>query len=125
MTAPHQAKTAYASNMREIRSARANEYEALSGVTARLKRADGVADTPYAEIVTALHDNRRLWTAFALDVGVEGNGLPRELRAKLVYLFEFVSLHTGKILNGNAKLAPLIDINLAVMRGLMPERAAT
>jgi hypothetical protein len=36
MTAPHMAKTAYSSNMREIRSARANEYEALARVTAQL-----------------------------------------------------------------------------------------
>jgi flagellar protein FlaF len=118
------AKTTYNANVREIRSDRANEYEALSRVTARMKRAETVANTPFADLVAAMHDNRRLWTALAQDVAGSGNGLPKELRAKLIYLYEFVSVHTGRILAGQAKIGPLIDINLAVMRGLMPQRAA-
>jgi flagellar biosynthesis activator protein FlaF len=123
MSAPMMAQSAYKQNVREIRSDRANEYEALSQITARMKRASAAANT-YADLVSAMHDNRRLWTALAQDVAGESNGLPRELRAKLVYLYEFISLHTGRILKGDAEVGPLIDINLAVMRGLMPERAA-
>jgi flagellar biosynthesis activator protein FlaF len=123
MSAPHLAQSAYKQNVREIRSDRANEYEALSQVTARMKRASAAANT-YADLVAAMHDNRRLWTALAQDVAGEGNGLPRELRAKLVYLYEFISVHTGRVLKDKANVGPLIDINLAVMRGLMPERAA-
>ena len=124
MSAPQMAPSAYGQNVREIRSDRANEYEALSRVTARMKRAEKSGKASFNDLVGALHDNRRLWTAFALDVGLEGNGLPRELRAKLVYLYEFVSVHSTKIMSGGADVGPLIDINLAVMRGLMPQRAA-
>ena len=124
MSAPNMAKTAYNMNVREIRSDRANEYEAISRVTARLKRADTVANLPYTDLVSAMHDNRRLWTALAQDVAGENNGLPKELRAKLIYLYEFISVHTSRVLAGKAKVGPLIDINLAVMRGLMPQRAA-
>ena len=123
MSAPLLAQSAYKQNVREIRSDRANEYEALSQVTARMKRNAAAANT-YSELVAAMHDNRRLWTALAQDVAGENNGLPRELRAKLVYLYEFISVHTSRILKGDAQVGPLIDINLAVMRGLMPERAA-
>jgi flagellar biosynthesis activator protein FlaF len=123
MSAPLLAQSAYKQNVREIRSDRANEYEALSQVTARMKRNAAAANT-YSELVAAMHDNRRLWTALAQDVAGDNNGLPRELRAKLVYLYEFISVHTSRILKGDAQVGPLIDINLAVMRGLMPERAA-
>ena len=123
MSASNLAQSAYKQNVREIRSDRANEYEALSQVTARMKRGAAAANT-YSDLVAAMHDNRRLWTALAQDVAGENNGLPRELRAKLVYLYEFISIHTGRILKGDAEVGPLIDINLAVMRGLMPERAA-
>ncbi|MEO8529913.1 MAG: flagellar biosynthesis regulator FlaF [Deltaproteobacteria bacterium] len=124
MSAPNMAQTTYNANVREIRTDRANEYEALSRVTARMKRAETVANTPFADLAAAMHDNRRLWTALAQDVASDQNGLPKELRAKLFYLYQFVSVHTGRILAGQAKVGPLIDINIAVMRGLMPQRAA-
>lgn len=118
------ATMAYKQNAREVRSDRANEYEALSQVTNRLKRATSAANIAYSELVAAMHDNRRLWSVLALDVADEGNRLPQELKAKLVYLYEFISTHTARVLRQEAEVGPLIDINLAVMRGLMPQKVA-
>jgi flagellar protein FlaF len=73
--------------------------------------------------VTALHDNRRLWTAFAADLATQGNGFPPELRARLFYLAEFTCRHTDQVLSGAATADVLVEINTAVMRGLRGPRA--
>ncbi|HHX91755.1 MAG TPA: flagellar biosynthesis regulator FlhF, partial [Paracoccus sp.] len=69
----------------------------------------------------AMHDNRRLWSAFATDLADSDNQYPRDLRARLFYLAEFVNQHTEKALSGDAPAGVLVDINLAVMRGLRPQ----
>ena len=48
----------------------------------------------------------------------DGNALPVALRAQLVCLAEFVRKHTLRVLGGQASIAPLVDINTAIMRGL-------
>ena len=40
------------------------------------------------------------------------------LRAQLVSLAEFVRRHSLAVLGGRASIAPLIDINTAIMKGL-------
>lgn len=70
----------------------------------------------------ALYDNRRLWTALAIDVAGPDNALPKELRAQIFYLAEFVQTHTGKVLARKARLSPLLEINAAILRGLGGQR---
>jgi flagellar protein FlaF len=69
-------------------------------------------------LAAAVHDNRRLWTILAADVADPANPLPAALRARLVYLAEFTRVHSGKVLREGASPDPLIEINIAVMRGL-------
>ena len=52
----------------------------------------------------------------------DGNGLPRTLRAQIFYLSEFTDHHSRRVLKGEAEVDALIDINLAVMRGLTGTR---
>ena len=52
------------------------------------------------------------------------NPLPQSLRAQVVYLAQFCHHHSSAVLNANASLQPLIDINTAIMRGLSDRRAA-
>ena len=40
------------------------------------------------------------------------------LRAQLISLAEFVRKHSLAVLGGRASVAPLIDINTAIMKGL-------
>lgn len=72
----------------------------------------------FPDLVAALDENRRLWTAFAEDVADPQNALPQDLRARIFYLAEFAMGHTGKVLAGTASAAPLIEINTSIMRGL-------
>ena len=113
------AQTAYAATA-PVRTPRGTEYLAFQKITARLVQAqrDGA---PMTEIAAAVLDNRRLWSTLALDVAGEGNQLPQMLRAQLMYLAEFSLLNCTKAMRDKAALAPMIEVNTAVMRGLASE----
>jgi flagellar protein FlaF len=112
-----QAKAAYRAQARTIRTERGLEYDALARITHRLKSA---AEEPGAigPLASAVHDNRRLWTIFATDAADRANSLPVELRARIISLAEFTRQHSGRVLRDGADVTPLIEINLAIMRGL-------
>lgn len=75
----------------------------------------------YPSLASALHENNRLWMAFAIDVANPDNLLPDDLRARIVYLADFTRQHTHKVLQKNETAVPLIEINAAIMRGLKQE----
>ncbi|MCA0846369.1 flagellar biosynthesis regulator FlaF [Salipiger thiooxidans] len=112
------AQRAYAENATSTRTNRATEYDLFARVTHRIKAAAEAGPKAYPQLVEALYDNRRLWTTLAVDVADPSNKLPQELRAQIFYLSEFVQLHTGKVLARKARLAPLLEVNAAIMRGL-------
>ncbi len=118
MNAHLMARRAYAQSNTSTRTARAIEYDLIARVTHRIKSAAEAGPRNYPALVAALHDNRKLWTALAVDVADEDNKLPKELRAQIFYLCEFVQHHTGKVLSRKAKLAPLIEVNRAILAGL-------
>jgi flagellar protein FlaF len=123
MTALAQAQTGYGSNARTIRTPRDIEYDVLARITGQLQKA--LADTGptgFPALAAAMHENARLWAIFATDLAEAGNQFPQQLRAQLFYLAEFVLKHTPKVLSGGAKADALVDINLAVMRGLRGQR---
>ena len=123
MNAFNMAQTAYTSSSAPVRTERGTEYDVFSRVTHALKAATEKSD--YPAFISALHENRKLWTLLAVDVADAENGLPRELRAQLFYLAEFTQKHTSLVIAGKADPAPLIDVNTSVMRGLRQGRAAT
>ncbi|GGA10598.1 MAG: flagellar biosynthesis regulator FlhF [Rhodobacteraceae bacterium] len=123
MNAQTLAQRAYAGNALSTRTDRSIEYELFARVTHRIKAAAEAGPNAYPRLVEALHENRKLWTMLAIDVADSGNKLPPELRAQIFYLAEFTQEHTGKLLARKARLAPLLEINAAVMRGLSGGRA--
>ncbi|SFT96306.1 flagellar protein FlaF [Sedimentitalea nanhaiensis] len=72
----------------------------------------------FTSLAEALHDNRKLWNIFAIDVADPGNSLPKDLKARLFYLAEFTNHHTSKVLARQASVEPLLEVNTAIMRGL-------
>ena len=122
MNAILQAQTAYGAQTAATRTPRAMEYNAFARVTRSLKSA---AENPKSLIAlaSAIYDNRRLWTTLAVDVADDANPLPKELRAQIISLAEFTRQHSGKVLRDGAKVTPLIEINIAMMRGLSGTRA--
>ncbi|MBU2959573.1 flagellar biosynthesis regulator FlaF [Citreicella sp. C3M06] len=118
MNAQTMAQRAYAENALSTRTDRSIEYELFARVTHRIKAAAEAGKAAYPRLVQALYDNQKLWTALAIDVADPGNKLSPELRAQIFYLAEFTQVHTGKVLARKARLAPLLEVNAAIMRGL-------
>jgi flagellar protein FlaF len=118
------AKRAYSQSSAPTRNPRAVEYQLLARISHRIRAAAVAGPHAFPQLVEALADNRKLWTALAVDVADPDNQLPQELRARLFYLAEFIQAHTAKVLNGSAKVGPILEINATVLRGLSGEGAA-
>jgi len=112
----------YAQAARALETPRSIEYRVFSAITGRMRRASEAADA-FPALVAALHENLSLWTTIMADAADSRNGLPAQLRAQLVYLGDFTRAHTQKVLRREADVAPLIDINTSVMRGLRARTA--
>ncbi|MCP5037095.1 MAG: flagellar biosynthesis regulator FlaF [Rhodobacteraceae bacterium] len=124
MNALNMAQTAYAASQTPIRTPRGTEYEAFARITHHLKTSDTKGRTGFTALAQAIHQNRQLWTMLAADVADEANGLPQDLRARIFYLAEFTNHHSHLVLNREAGIEPLIEINTAIMRGLRTRAAA-
>lgn len=118
MNVIEQARQAYAPTQIAIRNERSIEAQLISQVTARLRNAEKSDPPNFPALVSALHDNRRMWTTMAADVADQENALPRGLRAQIFYLAEFTEHHSRLVMSREADTAALIDINTAVLRGL-------
>jgi flagellar biosynthesis activator protein FlaF len=115
----------YAENAVPTRSDRSAEYKIIARVTQELRDRAINSKENYAAYAEALHRNQRLWTALVVDVADKDNPLPDELKSRIIYLAEFTSHHTRRILREKASVMPLLEINMAVLRGLKTEGAAT
>lgn len=124
MNAQSLAQQAYSQTARSTKTLRGTEYELIARVTHRIKSTAEAGPRAYPKLVEALSDNQRLWTMLAVDVADSDNELPQDLRARIFYLAEFVQQHTSKILMKKARIAPLLEINAAVLRGLGSRKAA-
>ena len=111
----------YARPEAPTRSLRSIEYDLLAAISQRLRATWAARVTDFPALVGALTDNTRLWSALASDVALPGNSLPAALRARLFYLYEFTATHSRAVQDGKASVEVLVDINLAVMRGLRGE----
>ena len=124
MSVAAHAQSTYGLNTRTLKTPRDIEYEIIARITGRIQ-----AQLPHqkgrtsAELISALNDNRQLWTAFAADLAGSGNAFPQDLRSRLFYLAEFTIRHTSQVLSGTALADPLVDINTSVMRGLRGQQA--
>ncbi|MDQ7070632.1 MAG: flagellar biosynthesis regulator FlaF [Rhodobacterales bacterium] len=118
MNAQNLARRAYTNKSAPIRTPRGTEYEVFANITHRLKAAALKGKTGFPALAMAIHDNRKLWTLLAVDVADKDNGLPKDLRARIFYLAEFTQKHSREVLRNSASVAPLLEVNAAVMRGL-------
>ena len=114
-----QAQRAYAPTQAPIKTARSTEYEVIARISHRMKRAMQQDDFP--ALAEALHENNKLWTTLAIDVGSSGNLLPDELRARIIYLADFTRQHSHKVMRKTETAVPLLEINAAILKGLKHE----
>ncbi|MCR9127617.1 MAG: flagellar biosynthesis regulator FlaF [Rhodobacteraceae bacterium] len=118
MNATMKARRAYSAVGSPMRSARSVEYEAVARITHRMREAALGGRKDFPALVAALRENKRLWTIFLVDLADSENGLPPDLKARLIYLAEFTFEHTSKVLARKESVAPLLEVNAAIMRGL-------
>lgn len=118
MNAIRQAQNAYGQTNHPIRTHRGTEYEAVARITQALKATFEKTPNNMAELANAVAENRELWTLFATQVSDKNNPLPRDLRSRIFHLADFTTKHSSKVLARQAGVAPLIEINTAIMRGL-------
>ena len=102
-----------------VRTDRDNEYMVVSRVTRLLQNAVDSGDR-WSEI-HATHSNNELWTALAADLASPGNALPDQLKANLISLAMFSMRDGDLVLVENASIAPLLEINIRIMKGLRGE----
>ena len=122
MDALNSALEGYTQHRSSTQSNRRTEYDVVAQITHRLREAAQKARKDYPGYVAALEDNRKLWQVFAIDVLNKDNPLPPELKARIFYLAEFTDEHTKKILREKQSVLPLLEVNMAILRGLKPER---
>ena len=114
-----QARSGYAAAAAPIRTERGTEYAVFAQVTHRLKAVDETDKAAFPGLAHAVFDNQRLWGTLSRGPdAATRNALPVALRAQLISLAEFVRRHSLAVLGGRASVAPLIDINTAIMKGL-------
>lgn len=123
MNASLKAQQAYAPTVTPIRSTRRIEYDVIARITFRLKTA--IEDGKFGPLVEALDENRNLWRILAIDVADDNNALPNDLRARIFYLAEFTNHHTSKVIRRQENAIPLLEVNMAILRGLKPTGSVT
>jgi flagellar protein FlaF len=117
VNAIEQAKQAYAPTQFPLKSSRAIEAQLFARTTSRLQRA-AETEADFGILVKAIHENREMWITLAVDLANEDNQLPENLRAQLFSLAAFTASHSQKALKREASVDILVEINMAVLRGL-------
>lgn len=118
MNVQSMAQRAYSQSAAPTKTHRRAEYETIARATHELKAAAENSRADFPRLADALHRNNRLWTILATDVADQANQLPKELKARIFFLSEFSKRHSAQVLAGKANVAPLLEINTAILRGL-------
>ncbi|MEN9873125.1 MAG: hypothetical protein RL186_22 [Pseudomonadota bacterium] len=109
---------AYQTAQRRAETPRELEYRLFGQVTRALIEAKELPKLEIGKRMDALDWNRRVWSFMANDCMAEGNALPEQLRASIVSLSLWVGRYTSDVMQRQADIEPLIDINRTIMQGL-------
>lgn len=117
------AQAAYAPSSPATHTSRDVEYHAFAHVTGLLAHARDTAHETggIGRLASAMHENLRLWLTLSTDVALDTNPLPPSLKAQIIGLANFARTHMMKVLAGSETVDALIDVNMAIMKGLRGE----
>jgi flagellar biosynthesis activator protein FlaF len=118
MNTAAQAIQGYRSVQLHAEAGRGVEAKLFAEITAEMVRAARGGRAGFRDLVTALHRNRLLWDALMVDLADRRNGLPDALRAELIGLGHFVRTFSGRVLQGQEDVQPLIDVKNSILAGL-------
>ena len=112
------AAAGYQKSAQSVGAPQTIELQAFQRVNAALRTAQKTTAAP-SELAKAVHMNNRLWAVLAVDLADDGNTLPDQLRAQLLGLAAFSVRHGEQVLEGKEDVQSLINVNGAVMGGLV------
>lgn len=101
-------------------SPRSTEHRLMSQITAEMIAARD-AGMRGAQLMPALHHNRRAWSTFSAMCAAPNNQLPDDLCARIISLALWVDRHTSDVVSGKEAIDDLIKINRAIIDGLASE----
>lgn len=108
---------AYQTTQKANESTSQTEYRLFGEVTRALIAAENLSKLD-RKLHDALHWNRQLWSTLATDCAVEGNMLPKQLRASIISISIWVGKYSSQVARGEETVKALIDINKNIMEGL-------
>ncbi|MGJ8560761.1 MAG: flagellar biosynthesis regulator FlaF [Litorimonas sp.] len=113
------AQSVYGQSGRAIGSDRDVEVQVFQTAISVLKPFTGLDFKLTSEAATALSENLRLWDLLTVDLVHPDNPLDLKLVAQLIDLGRFVRFHTHGLYAGTGTVDVLVDINVAVLQGLL------
>lgn len=113
------AHSAYGNTGRATGSDRDVEVQVFQKAIARLKPFAGLDFMLTSEAASALSENLRLWDLLVVDLLHPENQLPDDLIGQLMGLANFVRHHTHGLYSGNGTVDVLIELNTAILQGLL------
>ncbi len=117
MSAQEMARKSYKHTQKTMGSDAELELKVFMDITARLAKSDPNKPGGITELNQAISDNIRLWKIIFIDVTNKENQLPENLKASLVYLADFTFAHSQKVLQGEAGVDILVEINENIIAG--------
>jgi len=113
------AQSVYGTSGRAIGSDRDIEAQVFQTAISTLRPFIGLDFKLTSESATALSENLRLWDILTIDLVHPDNQLDDKLVTQLMELGRFVRFHTHGLYAGLGTVDVLVDINVAVLQGLM------
>ena len=111
---------AYGEVAKRTASDRQLEFALFMQITTALENLMSPDQVSLSDWADAINRNQQLWTILAGDLMLPSNALPYDLKRRLLLLSEFVRRTSLKVLAGEEDVSGLIEINKAVMAGLVP-----
>ncbi|MDB5366497.1 MAG: flagellar FlaF family protein [Rhodospirillales bacterium] len=115
---------AYSQVQNRTEDSRSVEYRLLAQVTAAMLAANDRAGE-FPKLVDAVLWNRSVWAAFRDDLSHPQNGLPDDLKARLISLSLWVDRESHAVLGKTSDIEALVDVNRNIMEGLAASSRGT
>ena len=100
------------------------EYRLFGQVTRALLEAAASDRSEIRKRIDAIHWNRQVWSALALDCMQPGNQLSEAVRANIISLSLWVNRYSSDVMQGKEDFDALIDVNKIMMQALDTRPAA-
>lgn len=114
-----QAQNLYTKPARTTMSDRSNEADLFRQSIADLRQVAATKHSLNGENAEKLSRNLQLWDMLSIDLMSPQNALPDEIKNSLIDLGKFVRQHTLGLYAGRGEVDVLIDINVAILDGLV------